>query len=406
MDNIEKLESKYIELLLKKCINFKKSKSLFISYNKLNKNFVENLVKEAESLGATDIYLEEEDLNYKHDLLKDIRLDEIKEHPCFNKSKWDEYALKDASFLILETEIPELMSDISPDKLAKAKLVERATRPIYKKKQLSFQIPWCISALPSQKWADKVFPGDSNSLEKLFLAICDACMVNTKNPIESWNNHLIENKGYVEKLNNLNIKSLHYKNSLGTDFYIELPCDAIWCGASDLGDDMIVNMPTFEIFTSPDKNTGKGIVYSSRPLVYNGVLIDKFYMEFEKGKIINYGAEIGLDMLKEIIESDEYSCFLGEVALVSYDSPISKTGKLFYQTLFDENASCHLALGNGFTECIKDGEKYSDSELLDLGINVSKTHVDYMIGTSDLEINVTTKNGKRLVLFKNGNFNI
>ena len=201
----------------------------------------------------------------------------------------------------------------------------------------------------------------------------------------------------------MKIKKLHYKNSLGTNLVVEMPDNYLFVSASDDKEDMFVNMPSYEIFSSPHYLKTQGIVYSSKPLVYAGSLIDKFYIEFKDGKVVNYDAKVGKDILKGIIKTDSNSCYLGEIALVNNDSPISNTGLVFGTTLFDENASCHLALGDGFSECIKNGSSMSKEELLNNGINRSMQHVDFMIGTPDLEIDAETENGI-VPIFKNGNF--
>ncbi len=400
------LEEKYIELLLKRCLNFDKSKSLFISYDKVNKNFIDKVIEKAKTMGINDIGIDEEDIYLTHDKLKKLSLEEIEKDPYFNKSKWDEYAKKDASFLMLETEFPHVMDDIDPEKIAKARYINRSTREIFRQKETTYQIPWCIAALPNEIWAKDIFKNADDSFDKLFKVICKICMIDTENPIKSWDDYLEKVKINAEKLNDLKIKTMHYKNSLGTNLKVEMPVDAVWNSAASDGDGkMLVNMPSYEIFSSPNYLKTEGIVYSSRPLVYGGGIIDNFFIEFKDGKVVNYDAKKGKEILKGIIESDENSCFLGEVALVNNNSPISNTNLVFKTTLFDENASCHLALGDGFSDSIKDGEKLSKEELLERGINQSKQHVDFMIGTPDLLIEAETKDGKKLI-FKNGNFNI
>lgn len=396
------MENKYIELLLKRCLNFDKSKSLFINYDVVNVDFVNKVVEFAKDMGIDDIYLDEEDINKEHEILSKISLDEIKSHEYFNEYMWDEYAKKNASFLLLETEFPKVMDDIDEDKIALASLTKRSTKPIYKEKQAKEIIPWCITVLPNKVWAASIFPNDKDSYNKLFNAIAKMCMLDSDDPIKSWDKYLEKSKEMADKLNNLKIKKLHYTNSLGTDLTVEYSNDLIWCSAATESG-VICNMPSYEIFTSPDYRKTNGIVYNSKPLVHNGALIDKFYLKFLNGRVVDYDAEVGKKVLKGIIESDSNSCFLGETALVEYDSPISNTGIVFGTTLFDENASCHLALGEGFPECIKDGLNKNKDELLDVGINQSKTHVDFMIGTSDLNITALTENGE-VEIFKDGNF--
>lgn len=400
---MEDLESKYIELLLKRCLNFQKSNILFISYD-IETNLVYKIVNYAKKIGIQKIFLYNNSLQRKHDILKKISIEEIAHHPAFNKEIWDEYALKFASFLILETEIPGLMDDIDSAKLARAEQVERATRPIYKKLQLTYQIPWCITSIPNKYWAHSLFPNEpiSSAYDKLQKNIFKSCMINQEDPIESWNQFLAKQNNFVSKLNSLGISKMHYQNALGTDITVSLNEDAIWTSAGHLDQKMIVNMPTYEIFTTPDCTKTNGIVYSSRPLIYCGGLIDKFYLVFKNGRVVDYNAEIGKELLKSIIDTDKRSSFLGEVALINDDSPISNTGIVFNTTLIDENASCHFALGNGFEECIKNSHHLKQDELLKKGVNFSGVHVDFMIGTKDLTIEADTKKGK-ITIMKDGN---
>lgn len=395
------MKEKYIKLLLEKCINFDKSKSLFINYDIVNQDFVDSVVEYAKKIGVNDIYLDKHNLYEEHDILNKISLEEIEKDSYFNDSIWDTYAQKDASFLILKGSFPGVMDDVDAKKLAKSEFIRRSTKPIYKRKQLSYEIPWCIAALPNKVWADSVFKNNENSLELLENMIYKICMVDTNNPIESWNEYLDNNKKRIEKLNNLKLKYLHYKNGLGTDLNIELINDSNWCNAATNG---LVNMPSYEIFTSPNYKKTNGIVYSSRPLYYNGGLIDKFWIKFKDGKAIDCGAQVGEEILKNIINSDSHASYLGEVALIENDSPISNTGLVYGLTLIDENASCHLALGSGFVKAIKDGKKLTEEELLNRGINMSKIHVDFMIGTPDLEIIGETFDNKKVKIFENGNF--
>lgn len=399
-------EQKYIDLLLTKCLNFEKSKSLLISYDVINKDFVEKIVRRAKQMGVVDIYLDEQDINITYEKLKNGTINSIETDPYFSKSIWDVYAKNNASFLMIVTEFPKFLDDIPTDLVAKAAYVKRTSCPLYRKLQLTYQIPWCIAAFPNIYWAKYIFKDDSNAYQKLFDKIMEICMVDKEDPIKSWDDYIKQMAVNSEKLNSLQIKKLHYTNSLGTDLTIEMPNNYRFLSASDDTKlKMFVNMPSYEVFSTPNYIKTEGIVYASRPLVYAGALIDQFYLKFKKGKVIDYDAKVGKEVLKEIIESDSNSCYLGEVALVNYDSPISNTGLVFGTTLIDENASCHLALGEGFKDAIEDGMNLSKEALLQLGINQSSQHVDFMIGTSDLKIEAETDNGK-VVIFKDGNFNI
>jgi aminopeptidase len=305
---------------------------------------------------------------------------------------------------MLDTEFPHIMDDIEPNKVTRMKEINRRTRPLFRKKETSMQISWCIAAIGNEVWAKDLFPNETNAKELLDNLIYKCCMVDTNHPIESWNTFLETSKQLVEKLNHLQIKKLHYKNSLGTDLEIEMPKGAIWeSAASEFENHSIVNMPSYEIFSSPHYLKVNGIVYSALPLIYGGAKIDKFFVEFKDGKVVNFDADMGKEILKGIIEGGDNSCYLGEVALVNHNSPISNTNVVFGTTLFDENASCHLAFGDGFTECIEGGENMTKEELLKHGVNQSDAHVDFMIGTDDLDIEAETNKGK-VKIFERGNF--
>lgn len=403
---MSELEDKYIELLLKKCLNFNNSKILFLSYM-IKNDFIDRVVEKAKEMGVEEVYLYDDSLFKKHDILSSISLEEIDNHPFFNRKIWDEYALKGASFLRLDTEVPNLMIDIDEEKIARSGFIERTSCPIYKKLQLEYKIPWCIANIPNKYWANALFPKDNtkNAYDKLFKYLCSMCMIDTKDPIESWNTFLKNQEQTIRKLNALKASTLHYLNSLGTDLVIGLDKDAIWTSAGSLARNMLVNMPSYEAFTTPDFHKTNGIVYSSKPLMYNGALIDEFYLVFKDGKVVDFDAKEGKKILEVILKADDYSSYLGEAAIVNYDSPISNTKIVFLNTTIDENSSCHLALGNGFPECISNYKFISYDDFIKKGVNPSKNHVDFMIGTRDLSIEAQTNQGKKLIL-KNGNINI
>ena len=395
------MEEKYINLLIEKCTKLKTNKSLLIHYSIEIEEFIQKIITYVKELGIEDIYLDSFDVYKNHDFLKSNSLEEIKKSKYFDKSIWDTYAKKNACFLIIETEYPKVMDDIEPEKLSLSAKISRESRPIYRKMVEKCELSWCIAAYPGKIWAKNIFKED-NSYQKLKDAIFRMCMINTDNPIEEWTNHL-KKQGKIQKyLNSLNLKKLHYTNSLGTDLEIFLPDNYLYSSALD--NDIIVNMPSYEIFTSPIYNKTEGIVYASKSLTYNGALINNFWIKFHQGKAVDFDAQTGKEVLKSIIESDSNSCYLGECALVENTSPIAKENIEYGTTLIDENASCHLALGAGFAECIEGGLELSEEQLLIKGINVSKNHVDFMIGTPDLKIEGITKDNKIIPIFTNGNF--
>ncbi len=405
---IENLE-KYAEVLLKRCLNLKKGEPLFIEAPTENYEFVRILNKLALEIGSKDIHIEWYDENVKHDTLIKLSEEEIKNHPFWNKSIFDEYAKKNAAFLMLDSENPDLMNDVESSKVSLSGLISRTSRPIYKQKQGIYEVSWCIAATSTKAWSEKLFPKCNDSKDKLWNLIFDICFIKENNPILAWEQQVFQSEKRSKILNNYKFKKLHYTNSLCTDLYVGLTDKTIWCGAGETnldGRKLLVNIPTFEVFTSPDKTKTNGIVYSSKPLVYNGALIEDFCLEFNGGKVVNVKAKKGEDVLKGIIEADENSCMLGECALVDYNSPISMSGITFYTTLYDENASCHLALGEGFKGCVENGINSNLEDLEKIGLNHSTIHVDFMIGTKDLKITGIDKNNKEIIIFNNGNFEI
>lgn len=391
---------KYIELLLNKCVDFT-SGILFVNYNKEIKEFINKLCIRAKELGIKEIYKEEIDPYYTHEVLLNSTLEQIENNPYFDSSIWDKYASKNASFLIFETEYPHLMDDIEPEKIGLSAKIRRNSRPIYRKMVEECTLSWCIAAYPSKTWAETIFQTE-DSYEKLLDFIYKVCMIDKENPIKSWDEHLKKVDKIITRLNNLNIDSMHYTNSLGTDLIVYLPENYLFSSAKD--SKVIVNMPSYEVFTSPIYNKTEGIVYSSMPLNYNGGIVDEFFVEFKDGKVVNYDAKVGKNILKEVINNDSNTCYLGECALVEKNSPIASMNLSVGTTLIDENASCHLALGAGFRECLKDGITYTDEELMKIGVNVSKGHTDFMIGTPDLNIVATTKDGLEVPIFINGEY--
>lgn len=399
---------KYAHLILIKGLCINQNQPLLINAPIEAIEFVRVLTEVACELNIRDIYYDWTDEQIQHTQLKYFNEEEIKQSKFWDKSIYDEYAKKDAAILFLITTGNNIMKDIPSNKLKIAASHSLNTRKLYREKQSNNEIDWCIAAVATKEWGDLLFPNKDNSLELLWETIFDICLVNTDNPEEEWTKKMEENHQMCENLTNMNIKKLHYTSSNGTDLTVELPKNAIWCGGSSRikGRDPIVNMPTEEVFTTPNKYTTNGIIYSSLPLVHSGITIKDIMLEFTDGKITNFDASTGKEELQNIIELDEESSMLGEIALVDKNSKIAKTNILFYETLYDENASCHIAVGRGFKECIKDAQNLSDEELKQIGYNNSQNHVDIMVGTNDLNITATTYDNQEILIFKDGSFNI
>lgn len=393
---------KYAELLLKRCLNLNTPRPLLVTAPIKAIDFVEILTHKAYELGITDIYYDWSDENLKHEQLLHLSDENLLKSPFWSKEIWDEYAKKDAAFLMLYSDDIDLMSDVPEDKITLTANRSRSSRPLFKKRQRVDEVPWCIALVPTLGYAKKVFPNSVDPVADAWDAIFKCCLVYEEDPIKAWDEKVKKIQKRCDILNDYQFKSLHYTNSLGTDLTIELPENHIWSGAGKGG--LIVNMPSEEVFTSPKYDGINGIVYSARPLVYNGVLIENFSFTFENGRIVKVEAENGKEILENMISTDEGSNYLGEVALVDYDSPISNTNIIFYETLYDENASCHLAIGDSFPTCLLNGENMSAAELKEHGLNNSLVHTDFMVGNFDLKIVGTTKDNREILIFNNGNF--
>ena len=400
---------KYACLLLDKGLNIKSGQPLVITAPIESIEFIRVLSRCALERGVTDIYFDWYDDELKHQQLLYLDNDCISKSLFFDRKIYDEYAKRDGAFLMLVSEDPDIMSDIDSSKLDYSARISRTSRPIYKKRQAINDVAWCIASVSTYGWAKKVFGDYKDSVDKLWNLIFSICLIDNDDPIKAWDNKLELNSRRCDILNKLNIKTLHYTNSLGTDLYVGLSKGTIWCGTRELmpdGTPIVCNIPSEEIFTSPNRFETCGIVYSSKPLVYNGFIIEDFWIKFNDGKVIDFDASKGRDILESIIKGDDTSCYLGECALVPYDSPISNSGVIFYTTLFDENASCHLALGTGSPNTLEGAYNKSKDELINMGLNVSDVHVDFMIGTSDLKIEGITYDGDSVLIFSDGNFSI
>ena len=329
--------------------------------------------------------------------------------PLWRRHFFNDQALEGTAYLAISASDPENLKGVASDRIIRAQRASGKALKDFDRLQMCGGFPWCIASIPIPSWAKRVFPGisEDEAMEKLWDAIFAAVRVSGDGKaVERWREHLAALEQRLEKLNALDLQFLRYTNALGTDLTIELPRDHIWESGGDVtlkGRSYIANIPTEEIFTSPLKTGANGVVYASMPLVHDGVVIDKFRFAVKDGRITEAHAEQGEETLKAAISVDEGAARFGEVALVPCDSPISNQGLLFYNTLFDENAACHIAFGEAYP-CLKGGQQMSKDELKARGLNDSITHVDFMVGTPDLSIVGTTRDGRQVPIFENGNF--
>ena len=397
----------YARLIVRKGINVQKGQEVIISAGLDQPEFVQMVVEEAYKAKAKKVTVE---WNYQPLTKTHVRYQSLK--TMSTVSDW-ELARQEHYCNVLPCRIHLLSAD--PDGLkgvdmGKVSKANQITHPILKpyRDRRDNRDQWCAAAVPGVAWAKKVFPGvpKGKAVEMLWEAILSAARV-TDDPIAAWDEHNADMEKRCEYLNNLNIKSLHYTAANGTDLRVGLIPESNWRGGGDTSLQGIFfnpNIPTEECFISPKKGEAEGIVYSSLPLSYRGQLIDKFWMRFEGGKAVEVGAEVGEEQLKEMVNMDEGAGYLGECALVPQASPICQSGILFYNTLFDENAACHLAVGRGFADTIKDFDKKTLDECRELGINDSMIHVDFMIGCDTMNIDAECGNGETVRIFENGNW--
>lgn len=409
MKNFNNLLEKYANLVITKGVNLQKDKLLFINSPIECSSFARLLAKEAFKIGAKDVYI-----NYSDELFSKLRFEEVTEEilstvPKYDVDKYNYFTDNGASFISISASNPSLFKEIDSKKIAAANKGRSIALKHYSDKLMNNENAWCVISLPTKAWATTVFKdlSEEEAVNKLWEAIFSVMRAYDNDPKKAWDNHLSNLNKHMETLQSLNLDKLIFKNSLGTNLEVGLAPKHIWCGGADKtkdGIEFIANMPTEEIFTTPKRNGINGTVYSTKPLNYGGNLIDNFSFTFKDGKIVDFSAEEGYDSLKELLNTDEGARYLGEVALVPYNSPISNSNILFYNTLFDENASCHLALGKAYPSCIENGEELNEEELLKEESNVSLIHVDFMIGSKDLNILGVTKDSKEVQIFKDGNF--
>ncbi|SDY28082.1 aminopeptidase [Tindallia californiensis] len=400
---------KYAEIVIKIGVNLQPEQKLVIKSPIETAEFARTLSSIAFDAGAGDVIID-----WKDELHSKIKYQQAPEKvfesfPSWQKDFHTVLAEEGAAFISIAANDPELMKDVNPAILMKHQKTINTALKEYRNRLMGNQNAWNVIAYPTSSWAKKVFPDlpESEAVEQLGEAIITSVRANLENPIQAWEDHKKSLKKRMDFLNTHRFDKLHFQSEAGTDLIVKLPTNHLWTAGAEKtqdGTEFIANMPTEEVFTLPHKDGVYGTVVSSKPLPYNGNLIEDFSLTFDHGKVVNYTAAKGYETLKGLLETDEGSLCLGEVALVPYDSPISNAGILFYNTLFDENASCHLALGKAYPVCLENGNHMSADELSNAGVNESLVHEDFMIGTSDMNITGITKEGAKIPIFINGNF--
>ena len=406
--DLQKNFEKYAELILKKGLNIKKGECFTVSVNEDTLPLVRVIAKQAYKMGVKDIIFlfNDDDLTLsKYLYANDAAFDEF---PKFKVEYAENYLKAGYHRLALHTANPELLQSVDPKRLDKWESVFAKANKRVQKYTMNNMVKWVVAAAASPAWAKSLFPDLSveKAVEKLWENIFAATRVNLDDPIAAWSEHDKNLKKYSKFLNKSQFTKLIYK-APGTDLEVCLVENHIWqggSGTSKAGATFFANIPTEEIFTMPHAYKVNGVVKATKPLIELGNTIENFSFTLKDGKIVDYTAEKGKDVLKTLLSIDEGASRLGEVALVPHDSPISNTNILFKDTLFDENASCHFAFGAAYSDTVENGEKLSAAEKKKIGMNESMTHVDFMVGGPELSVIGIDKNGKEVQILKNGNW--
>lgn len=412
MVDFEKYLDKYIELALVEGLQLKKGDVLLIRADVKIADFVQKVVAHAYAKEAEEVlvYYEDEQLKLLRGLYGADKI--FDECPESKVALYNETVARGGKVLSIVSPNTELMKDVDPTRILRENKAAAGPMKNFRTSMLEDLTSWTIIAVPNAAWAKQVFPEIKTSEEAiaaLWKAILDAGhLFDGEDELANWEAHSNKLKEMVDKLNTYQFTALHYTNGLGTDLRVGLPTGHIWRGGLSenlrTGEWFSPNIPTEEVFTLPDANRVDGVVYSSKPLVYMGQVIDEFALTFKDGAVVDCHAKKGEVLLKELIQVDEGAKRLGEVALVPYHSPISLSGRLFYNTLYDENAACHLALGMAYVPTLDGAAEKNEAELKEIGFNTSIIHEDFMLGTADLDIVGIKADGEKIQVFKDGNF--
>lgn len=410
MDN--NLLAKYASLTVCKGANVQKGQYVVIQAPYFAAEFARMCALEAYKCEASyvECNLYDDELSKLHYLYADEN--ELKEMPQWQFDKRKSAIDKGCCFINIISPIPEVFNDVDANVLASVNMARNKKMKPLQYYTMNSVGQWTIVAYPNVKWAKKLFSDldETSANEKLMEAILEAVRVNDEDDVNAlWDKHDNDLLNYCHKLNDYNFKSLHFVNDLGTDLHVGLVKNHIWAGGAEYTSDgrKIIfnpNMPTEEVFTMPDRNNVNGKVVATKPLSYNGKVFNDFSFVFKDGKIIDFDSKTEKDFLRQVLDMDEGTRHIGEVALISYDSPISNQNILYYNTLFDENASCHLALGACYPQNINGGDNMDETTLLANGGNVSINHIDFMFGSKDMNVYGQTYNGETIQIFKDGNF--
>lgn len=397
----------YAHTLLTVGNNLQNNQILIINADVESSHFAHIVAEEAYALGAKEVVF-----NWRSTKGNKLRLTHASKETLGNPASWipeyyKYYIEQKATVLSLISANPYALEGVPPENIKLSSQSIGKLTKFYHEAIMDSTLTWCVASVATLTWANllKITGSDEEKIESLWNQIFKLCRIKHVNEDDTIHNHLKRLSERTKKLNELQLQSLHYTCPNGTDFTIEMPKNHLWLGGKEYSKEGILfdaNIPTEEVFSAPRYDATNGIVFSTKPLIYQGNTIDEFFLEFRDGKVINYDAKIGKEFLTNLIETDEYSCYLGEVALVDHYSPISQSDTIYFETLFDENASCHLALGAAYPTCLSNSDGLNEKELRDKGLNTSLAHTDFMIGHPLMNILGTKEDGTTVEIMKEG----
>ena len=409
----QELLNKYAAFTVQVGVNVQKGQTLIIRCPVEGAYFGRACMEAAYKAGARDVVIRWEDEKAARIRMELGEEEALSETKPYELRSYLDYAESEGGccLLAIHASDPEIFKGLDTAKINRVSLTKQEAMKSWREYTMKDRVQWCVVAIPTPAWAASVFPGmpEDEAQEKLWSAIFDVCRVTGGDPVSAWKEHVAKTSACRDKLNELQLESIHMTSANGTDLTVGLAEGHTWegaCSKAENGAVFIANVPTEEVFTAPHRERVNGVVKGTKPYVYNGQLIEGFSVTFKDGVVVDYSAEKNAELLGQLLDSDEGARRIGEIALVPASSPINRSGLLFYNTLFDENAACHIAFGAGYPTTVKGGAAMTTEELLACGVNDSAIHEDVMVGAEDMTITGLTKSGETVTIFENGEWAI
>lgn len=409
----QELLNKYAAFTVQVGVNVQKGQTLIIRCPVEGAYFGRACMEAAYKAGARDVVIRWEDEKAARIRMELGEEEALSETKPYELRSYLDYAESEGGccLLAIHASDPEIFKGLDTAKINRVSLAKQEAMKSWREYTMKDRVQWCVVAIPTPAWAASVFPGlaEDEAQEKLWSAIFDVCRVTGGDPVSAWKEHVAKTSACRDKLNELQLESIHMTSANGTDLTVGLAEGHTWegaCSKAENGTVFIANVPTEEVFTAPHRERVNGVVKGTKPYVYNGQLIEGFSVTFKDGVVVDYSAEKNAELLGQLLDSDEGARRIGEIALVPASSPINRSGLLFYNTLFDENAACHIAFGAGYPTTVKGGAAMTTEELLACGVNDSAIHEDVMVGAEDMTITGLTKTGETVTIFENGEWAI